>query len=50
MSIVYRRRVEDLTALDEEIESAIAEGPEMIALERGGRPAPLNASKPERRI
>ncbi len=76
MSIVYRRRIEDMTALDEEIESAIAEGVEMIALEspvrieadeqgrvralitqpqmigpvRGGRPAPLNASKPERRI
>lgn len=76
VSIVYRRRVEDMTALDEEIESAIAEGVEMIALEspvrieadeqgrvralitqpqmigpvRGGRPAPLNASKPERRI
>ena len=75
-SIVYRRRIEDMTALDEEIESAIAEGVEMIALEspvrieadeqgrvralitqpqmigpvRGGRPAPLNASKPERRI
>ena len=75
VSIVYRRRVEDMTALDEEIESAIAEGVEMIALEspvrieadeqgrvralitqpqmigpvRGGRPAPLNASKPERR-
>ena len=76
VSIVYRRRIEDMTALDEEIESAIAEGVEMIALEspvrieadeqgrvralitqpqmigpvRGGRPAPLNASKPERRI
>lgn len=75
VSIVYRRRIEDMTALDEEIESAIAEGVEMIALEspvrietdeqgrvralitqpqmigpvRGGRPAPLNASKPERR-
>ena len=33
VSIVYRRRVEDMTALDEEIESAIAEGVEMIALE-----------------
>lgn len=76
VSIVYRRRIEDMTALDEEIESAIAEGVEMIALEspvrieadeqgrvralitqpqmigpvRRGRPAPLNASKPERRI
>ena len=33
VSIVYRRRIEDMTALDEEIESAIAEGVEMIALE-----------------
>lgn len=76
VSVVYRRRVEDMTALREEIESAIAEGVEMITLEaparveadedglaralitqpqmigpvRGGRPAPRNARKPERRI
>ena len=33
VSCVYRRRVADMTALDAEIESAIAEGVEMITLE-----------------
>lgn len=76
VSVVYRRRLEDMTALPAEVESAIAEGVEMLTLEapvrieadeqghacalitqpqmigavRGGRPAPRNASKPERRI
>lgn len=76
VSVVYRRRIEDMTALDAEIESAIAEGIEMITLqapvsieanengqctalvvqpqmigpEKGGRPAPLAADKPEERI
>ena len=76
VSVVYRRRQEDMTALDAEIESAIAEGIEMITLqapasievdasghcaalvvqpqmigpERNGRPAPMNADKPEERI
>ena len=76
VSVVYRRRKDDMTALASEIESAIAEGVEMITLEapasiekdaegrvvalltqpqmigavRGGRPAPLPARKPARRI
>ncbi len=76
VSIAYRRRLEDMTALRAEVESAVAEGVEMITLEspvrvevdergrvsalvtqpqmigpvRGGRPAPLDACKPERRI
>lgn len=76
VSVVYRRRKEDMTALPIEVESAIAEGVEMIVLEapvavekdaegrcaalitqpqmigavRGGRPAPVSADKPERRI
>lgn len=76
VSVVYRRRKEDMTALPIEVESAIAEGVEMIVLEapvavekdaegrcaalvtqpqmigavRGGRPAPVAANKPERRI
>ena len=33
VSCVYRRRVADMTALDAEIESAIAEGVEMVTLE-----------------
>ena len=33
VSVVYRRRMEDMTALDEEIESALAEGAEMCMLE-----------------
>ncbi len=76
VSVVYRRRKEDMTALAIEIESAIAEGVEMVVLEspvsietnnKGcctalitqpqmigpitrGRPAPLAANKPLRRI
>jgi len=76
VNIVYRRRRLDMPALDEEIESAMAEGiqllelqaparieadadgncvalitqPQMIGPERGGRPAPVPASKPEKRI
>lgn len=33
VSVVYRRRLEDMTALPEEVESALAEGVEMITLE-----------------
>ncbi len=76
VSVVYRRRKDDMTALPAEVESAIAEGVEMIVLEapasievderghctalitqpqmigpvRGGRPAPMAADKPTRRI
>ncbi|MCB5389881.1 FAD-dependent oxidoreductase [Eggerthella lenta] len=76
VSVVYRRRKDDMTALPAEVESAIAEGVEMIVLEapvsieaderghctalitqpqmigpvRGGRPAPVAADKPTRRI
>ena len=76
VSVVYRRRKDDMTALPAEVESAIAEGVEMIVLEapasievderghctalitqpqmigpvRGGRPAPMAAAKPTRRI
>ena len=76
VSVVYRRRKDDMTALPAEGESAIAEGVEMIVLEapvsieaderghctalitqpqmigpvRGGRPAPVAADKPTRRI
>ena len=76
VSLVYRRRKDDMTALPAEVESAIAEGVEMIVLEapvsieaderghctalitqpqmigpvRGGRPAPVAADKPTRRI
>ncbi|WP_286142789.1 NAD(P)-binding protein [Adlercreutzia caecimuris] len=76
VTVVYRRRLEDMTALPAEVEAAIAEGVEMLALEapvrlevnaegavcalvtqpqmvgpvRGGRPAPVPASKPERVI
>lgn len=76
VSCVYRRRLADMTALPEEVESAIAEGVEMITLEapvsievddagracavitqpqmistvKRGRPAPVDADKPRRRI
>ncbi|WP_197735983.1 NAD(P)-binding protein [Arabiibacter massiliensis] len=76
VSVVYRRRKEDMTALPAEVESAIAEGVELIVLEapeaieadasgrctalvtkpqmigpvRGGRPSPVPADKPLRRI
>ena len=76
VSVAYRRRKVDMTALPAEVESAIAEGVEMIELEapeaietdergrctalvtqpqmigpvRGGRPAPVAADKPKRRI
>ena len=76
VNIVYRRRRLDMPALDEEIESAMAEGiqlfelqaparievdaegrctalitqPQMIGPVRGGRPAPVPANKPEKRI
>ena len=75
--IVYRRRHEDMTALETEIESAIMEGIELMLLQapvsiekdaegkcaalwvqpqmigpydRGGRPAPMNATKDPERI
>lgn len=76
VSVVYRRRKEDMTALPIEVESAIAEGVEMVVLEapdsieadenghvralitqpqmigavKRGRPAPVAADKPKRRI
>ncbi len=76
VSVVYRRRLEDMTALPSEVESAIAEGVEMLTLqspaaievdEQGhcralliqpqmigpvskGRPAPLDAAKPQERV
>ncbi|MEG0303369.1 NAD(P)-binding protein [Gordonibacter sp.] len=76
VSVVYRRRKDDMTALPAEVNSALAEGVEMIELEapvaveagadgrcaalitqpqmigavRGGRPAPVAATKPQRRI
>lgn len=76
VSIAYRRRQEDMTALAEEVEGAIGEGIELLTLQaplrveadeegkvaalwvqpqiigpvRGGRPAPRNANKPEKRI
>ena len=76
VSCVYRRRLADMTALPEEVESAIAEGVEMLTLEapvsieadeagktcavitqpqmistvKRGRPAPVDADKPRRRI
>ena len=76
VDVVYRRRKEDMTALPSEVESAIAEGVELVVLEapvrieadehgrcaalvtqpqmigpvRRGRPAPVPADKPERRI
>ncbi|NPD32218.1 FAD-dependent oxidoreductase [Eggerthellaceae bacterium zg-997] len=76
VSVVYRRRREDMTALEAEIEAAACEGVELMMLEapvsievdergrcaalvtqpqmishvRGGRPAPVNASRPQNRI
>ena len=76
VSVVYRRRQEDMTALPSEVESAIAEGVEMLTLAspaeievdasghcralmaqpqmigpvRRGRPAPVDAAKPQMRI
>lgn len=76
VSVVYRRRQEDMTALAAEVEAAIAEGVEMLTLEapvaievdaegaccavvtqpqmigpvKRGRPAPLDAARPQRRI
>lgn len=76
VSVVYRRRKEDMTALPIEVESAIAEGVEMVTLEspvrievgadgqcvalitqpqmigpvKGGRPAPVDADKPQSKI
>ena len=76
VSVVYRRRLEDMTALPSEVESAIGEGVEMMTLmspvaieadEAGhcralvvqpqmigpvskGRPAPVDASKPQQRV
>ena len=76
VTVIYRRRQEDMTALATEVESAIAEGVEMLTLQapvgidvdesghctavitqpqmigpvKGGRPAPLDANKPEQKI
>lgn len=76
VTVAYRRRQSDMTALVEEVESAVAEGVEMAVLEaparvevneegrctalitqpqmigavKRGRPAPVAANKPERRI
>jgi NADPH-dependent glutamate synthase beta subunit-like oxidoreductase len=76
VTVAYRRRQADMTALAEEVESAVAEGVEMAILEapasvevdeaghctalitqpqmigpvKGGRPSPMKANKPERRI
>jgi NADPH-dependent glutamate synthase beta subunit-like oxidoreductase len=76
VTVAYRRRQVDMTALAEEVESAVAEGVEMAILEapasvevdeaghctalitqpqmigpvKGGRPSPMKANKPERRI
>ncbi len=73
VSIVYRRRQDDMTALRDEIEGAIAEGVELVTLAapkriekddegkvkglwiqpqrigkvKNGRPAPMDANKPE---
>ena len=76
-TIVYRRRQNDMTALPEEVEGALAEGCELVTLESpvrietdaegkvtalitqpqmisttdaSGRPRPVAANKPERRI
>ena len=75
--VAYRRRKEDMTALPEEVEGAIAEGCEVLELnapvrierdedgnacalwvqpqiigkiDKAGRPRPVNASVPEKRI
>ncbi|MDD6785776.1 MAG: NAD(P)-binding protein, partial [Eggerthellales bacterium] len=76
VNCIYRRRLEDMTALLAEVESAMQEGVEMLTLQspvgieldesghccavvtqpqrigavRGGRPAPVNANKPQNRI
>ena len=76
VSIVYRRRRDDMTALPSEIEAAVAEGVELLTLQspagievdedgnccallvqpqmagpiRGGRPTPVDASKPQVRL
>ena len=76
VNCIYRRRLEDMTALPAEVESAMQEGVEMLTLQspvgieldesghccavvtqpqrigavRGGRPAPVNANKPQNRI
>lgn len=76
VTVAYRRRQSDMTALVEEVEAAVAEGVEMAVLEaparvevdesghctalitqpqiigavKRGRPAPVAANKPERRI
>lgn len=76
VTVAYRRRQADMTALVEEVESAVAEGVEMAILEaparvevneaghctalitqpqmigqvKGGRPSPVAANKPERRL
>ena len=76
VTVVYRRRLEDMTALEEEVHAALAEGVEMVSLQapvrieadeqgavkalvcqpqrigavKNGRPAPMNASKPEESI
>ena len=76
VTCIYRRRLEDMTALPEEVEAAIAEGvemmtlaapaaiekdadghcaavivqPQMIGPVKRGRPAPLDASKPQQRV
>lgn len=76
VTCVYRRRIDDMTALPSEIESAMQEGVEMMCLQapdsievdenghcaalitqpqmigpvRGGRPSPMKANKPKRRI
>lgn len=76
VTCVYRRRVEDMTALPAEIEAAMQEGVEMMTLQspaaievdesghctalitqpqyisavKRGRPAPVDASKPQQRV
>ncbi|MGX8832721.1 NAD(P)-binding protein [Amedibacillus sp. YH-ame6] len=76
VGIAYRRRKEDMTALPDEVDGAIAEGcellqleapvrieldehnkvvalwtqPQIIGMHKNGRPAPMNANLPERRI
>lgn len=76
VNCIYRRRMEDMTALPSEIESAVAEGVEMLTLEspagievdenghctavitqpqmisavKRGRPAPVDADKPQGRV
>lgn len=76
VNCIYRRRLEDMTALPAEVESAMQEGVEILTLQspvgieldesghccavitqpqrigavHGGRPAPVNANKPQNRI